>query len=293
MKRIIEKASVLIEALPYIQAFRGKKMVIKCGGSVMEDDSGLRDLLRDVVFMKSIGIQPVLVHGGGPAISKAMKEAGIQPQFVHGLRVTDEATMAIVEKVLTNKINQQLVDILNEMDANAIGVYGREYDLIRVEKNMPLVDGQSVDIGYVGEVVHINAGILYELLQQEKIPVIAPIGIGEDEHSYNINADTAAGFIASSIGAWKLVYLTDTPGLLRQRDDENSLISSLSYEEAQELLQSDIIKDGMRPKMVSCLKALKYGVKKAHIIDGRVHHSLLLEIFTNQGVGTEIVKNGL
>lgn len=292
MEKLIEKASVLIEALPYIQAFRGKKMVIKCGGSIMENESGLRDLLRDVVFMKTIGIQPLLVHGGGPAISQAMKASGIQAQFVQGLRVTDEATMQIVEKVLS-EINHHIVSILNEMEAQAVGISGREFELIRVEKNRPIVDGQFVDIGYVGVIRHINAGILYDLFEQGKIPVIAPIGIGEDEHSYNINGDTAAGFIASSIGAWKLVFLTDTPGLLRCKNDETSLISSLSYQQAEELLQSEVITGGMQPKVASCLKALKYGVQKAHIIDGRLHHSLLLEIFTQEGIGTEIIKNGL
>lgn len=291
MERYIEKARVLMEALPYIQAFRGKTMVIKFGGSIMESDSAMREVLQDVVFMKYIGIRPVLVHGGGPSISAAMKRRGTPARFVNGLRITDKETMDLVEDILGHKINAQIVALLNELQGNAIGLSGRDRQLIKVDKLLGEVDGEKVDIGFVGQVRYINAEVLEEILQREQIPVIAPIGLGEDGQSYNINGDLAAGEIASSLGAWKLVYLTDTPGILREKSDELTLISTINREQAEELITRGVISGGMIPKVRSCLAAMQYGVNKGHIIDGRIRHSLLLEIFTPKGIGTEILRN--
>lgn len=291
MERYIEKARVLMEALPYIQAFRGKTMVIKFGGSIMESDSAMREVLQDVVFMKYIGIRPVLVHGGGPSITAAMKRRGTPARFVNGLRITDKETMDLVEDILGHKINAQIVTLLNELQGNAVGLSGRDRQLIKVDKVMGEVDGEKVDIGFVGQVRYINAEVLEEILQREQIPVIAPIGLGEDGQSYNINGDLAAGEIASSLGAWKLVYLTDTPGILREKSDELTLISTINREQAEELIKQGVISGGMIPKVRSCLAAMQFGVNKGHIIDGRIRHSLLLEIFTPKGIGTEILRN--
>ncbi|HCK99208.1 MAG TPA: acetylglutamate kinase [Candidatus Marinimicrobia bacterium] len=291
MREYIGKADVLIEALPYIKAFRGKKIVIKFGGSIMTNDAMVDKVLMDIVFMKYVGWRPVIVHGGGPAITEAMKRRGTRAEFVNGLRVTDRETMDIVEDILAHKINSQIVNILNTMDGDAVGLYGMNDDLIRVDKLMPEVDGEKVDIGYVGSVRYINAPMLNALLAQEKIPVIAPIGIGDDELTYNVNGDVVAGDIASSIGARKLVYLTDIAGILKKPDDGNSIISTLTRAEAERLIAEGVINGGMIPKVTSCLAALKFGVNKGHIVDGRIDHSLLLEIFTKKGIGTEILKD--
>lgn len=292
MQKYIDKAKVLIEALPYIQSFHGKKIVIKFGGSVMENETTMRDVLQDVVFMKYIGMQQVIIHGGGPAITSAMQKRGTLAKFVNGLRITDRETMDIVEDVLAHKINAQIVNLINSMDGNAIGISGLHHNLIRVDRMMPQVDGKAIDIGYVGQVRYINATIINTYLNAGKIPVIAPIGIGDDGLSYNINGDMVAGDIASSIGARKLVYLTDTPGILSEPADENSMIHTITLEDAEQMIKDGIIDGGMIPKVNSCLEALKYGVNKGHIIDGRVRHSLLLEIFTKKGIGTEILQNG-
>jgi len=292
MREYIGKADVLIEALPYIKAFQGKKIVIKFGGSIMTNDAMMDKVLMDIVFMKYVGWRPVIVHGGGPAITEAMKRRGTRAEFVNGLRVTDRETMDIVEDVLAHKINSQIVNLLNTMDGDAVGLYGMNDGLIRVDKMMPEVDGKKVDIGYVGSVRYINAPMLNALLDQGKIPVIAPIGIGDNGLTYNVNGDVVAGDIASSIGARKLVYLTDIAGILKKPDDENSIISTLTRTEAERLIAEGVINGGMIPKVTSCLAALKFGVNKGHIVDGRIDHSLLLEIFTRKGIGTEILKDG-
>jgi acetylglutamate kinase len=292
MHEIIGKADVLIEALPYIKAFQGKKIVIKFGGSIMSAKKLMNEVLMDIVFMKYVGWHPVIIHGGGPAITEAMQERGAQAKFVNGLRVTDRETMDIVEDILAHKINSQIVNLLNEMDGDAVGLYGMNDNLIRVDKMQPQVNGKKVDIGYVGSVRYINAPLLNTLLDKGKIPVIAPIGVGEDGQSYNVNGDVVAGDIASSIGARKLVYLTDIHGILRVPGDDSSIISTLERTEAERLIETGVISGGMIPKVTSCLQALKFGVNKGHIIDGRIDHSLLLEIFTREGIGTEILRDG-
>jgi len=297
MQKIIDKAAVLIEALPFIKAFRGKKIVIKFGGSIMDSENAMKAVLQDIVFMKYVGWLPVIIHGGGKAITAAMNRRGTKPQFINGLRVTDRETMEVVEDVLAHKINAHIVNLLNMMDGDAVGVSGLDNGLIRVDKlvtnsPLPASDEPPIDLGFVGQVRYINSGILNNILAEGKIPVIAPLGLGDDGQSYNINADLVAGEIASSIGARKLVYLTDTPGILRQADDKNSIISTITRKEAEKLIVEGIIDGGMIPKVNSCLDALKFGVNKGHIIDGRVKHSLLLEIFTKEGIGTEILKDG-
>ncbi|HNW58401.1 MAG TPA: acetylglutamate kinase [bacterium] len=292
MEKYIEKARVLMEALPYMQAFRGKIMVIKFGGSIMESETAMREVLQDVVFMKFIGIKPVLIHGGGPAISAGMKRRGLPPRFVNGLRVTDKETMDLVEDILAHKINAQIVSLLNDLQGEAVGLSGRDRQMIKVDRLMPEVNGVKTDIGYVGQVRYINADLLKELLDAGRIPVIAPVGVDDDAQCYNINGDLAAGEVASSLGAWKLVYMTDTPGILREQGDEQTLISTISRDQAEELITKGVISGGMIPKVQSCLAALQFGVNKGHIIDGRIRHSLLLEIFTPKGIGTEILKNG-
>ena len=291
MENFIQKADVLIEALPYIQAFKGQKIVIKLGGSLMSSETAMKNVLQDIVFMQQVGWRSIIVHGGGPAISTAMKDRAIIPRFLHGQRVTNAETMDLVEDFLANKINSQIVNLLNDMKGDAYGLSGLSQNLIKVDKMVPMLDGKKCDIGYVGKVRYINASVINNLLAEGKIPVIAPIGIGDDGSSYNVNGDIAAGDIASSVGARKLVYLTDTPGILQDSMDDKSLISALTQAEAVDLIESGVIAGGMIPKVNSCLNALTFGVKKGHIVDGCLSHSLLLEIFTNKGVGTEIIKN--
>jgi len=292
MQKYIGKADVLIEALPYIKAFQGKKIVIKFGGSIMTNENLMEEVLTDIVFMKYVGWHPLVVHGGGPAITEAVKNRGNKAEFINGLRVTDRETMDIVEDILAHKINSQIVNLLNKMGGGAVGLYGINEGLIRVDKMMPVVNGEKVDIGYVGSVRYINAPFINRLLEKGRIPVIAPIGVGDDGRTFNINGDVVAGDIASSVGARKLVYLTDTPGILRNPEDKNSLMSTLTRSEAERLIKEGIICGGMIPKVTSCLSALKFGVNKGHIVDGRLEHSLLLEIFTKEGIGTEILKDG-
>lgn len=292
MQKIIGKADVLIEALPYIKAFHGKKIVIKFGGSIMDNETMMSKVLEDIVFMKFVGWRPIVVHGGGPLITEEMNRRGIKARFVHGLRVTDRETMDIVEEILAHKINAQIVNILNNMDGNAIGLSGLGQGMIRVDKMMPEVDGQPLDIGFVGKTRFIDVPMLNRLIDEGKIPVIAPVGLGDNGLSYNMNGDVVAGDIASSVGARKLVYLTDMPGILRDPNGPESVISTITRNEAEQLIAAGIIKGGMIPKVNSCLEALKFGVNKGHIVDGRIEHSLLLEIFTKKGIGTEILKDG-
>ena len=296
MEELIAKARILQEALPYIKKFHGKIFVIKYGGSAMHEEELRESFAKDIVLLKYVGINPVIVHGGGPQISKTLEVFGIKPKFVGGMRKTDELTMHIVEMVLSGDINKDIVALINQHSGEktyAVGLSGRDGRLLKAKKldkekffkelGLPVPEE---DIGYVGEITDVNEELIYTLLENNFIPVIAPIGVGEKGEAYNINADVAAAEIARELKAEKLIYLTDTPGV---KDAEGNLISSLSKERAEELIRSGVIREGMIPKVKSAIKALEGGVKKVHIIDGRVKHSLLLEVFTKEGVGTEIV----
>lgn len=290
MQKVIAKADVLIEALPYIQDFRDDIIVVKFGGSAMEDRRQVDSILTDVAFMECVGMLPVVVHGGGKAISRAMTEAGLQARFVKGLRVTDEATVSVVEHTLKNKINAELLATLGKHGASAQRVDGDT--VFQVEKRVGRDDatGEPLDWGYVGEIRHVHTAPLLECLRKATIPVVTPLGRGADGKLYNLNADDAAAAVACSLKARKLAFLSDVPGLLRDRQDESTLLSTLHIKEVEELIRNGVIDGGMLPKIKSCVEALESGVKKIHIIDGRLPHSLLLEIFTDKGVGTEIIE---
>ncbi len=287
MEHLIEKASVLIEALPYIKAFFGKTVVIKYGGKAMVDEELKRSVILDVILMHYVGMRPILVHGGGPQIGRAMKQAGLTPRFVRGLRVTDEETMRIVEQVLVGEINQEIVSLINHHGGLAVGLSGKDGGLIRAKKASMTQDGEEVDLGLVGEVQSISPAILKVLEREGFIPVVAPTGFGEDGLTYNINADTVAGELAAALSAEKLVLLTDTDGIL---DKEGRLLSTLNRAEIEQLILDGTLSAGMLPKVQACLTALNGGVRKTHIINGTIPHALLLEIFTTEGIGTEIIQ---
>jgi len=289
MEDFIEKADALVEALPYIQSFRGKVVVIKYGGSAISATGDVDNVLRDVVFMEAVGMRPVIVHGGGKRINERMEEAGVQPRFVEGLRVTDDQVMEIVERALFGEVNPQIVAAIQRFNGRAEGLSGKESGILRVEKYTPLIDGRGMDIGLVGRVTSVNARAITQLCDQGIIPVIAPIGLGADGASYNINADTAAGKIAVALRAEKLVFLTDVSGILRDPGDQDSPYSSLSADQVDELIQNGVVAGGMIPKIRACTEAVRAHVHKTHIIDGRITHSLLLEVYTDKGVGTQIV----
>lgn len=281
----------LIEALPYIRSFSGKTIVIKYGGAAMNEDSLKQGFCRDIVLLSYIGMKPVVVHGGGPQMTALMKRLGKDTQFIDGLRVTDEETVDIAEMVLIGSVGQDLVARINMEGGRAVGISGKDAEFIRVKKlyHHKIGDPQTpIDIGYVGEVETIDPAILQTLENNNFIPIISPVGVGSDGHAYNINADTAAGDIAHALKAERLVLLTDTPGVLKEKKDPNSLISSLSAAEALHLINSGAADGGMIPKLRSCLRALGGGVKKTHIIDGRISHSVLLELFTDTGIGTQV-----
>jgi len=290
MQTAIEKARVLIEALPYIQAFRDRIVVIKYGGSTLDDDSPEVSVLRDVVFMAAVGMRPILVHGGGKHISRRLAAENIESEFVEGLRVTDERSIGIVEDVLVNEVNAGITAKLKEFGCEATGLSGTSGRMIRVEK-MTGTDaaGKALDWGFVGRVVRVNPRPLFDKLLDGGVPVVAPLGLDAAGRVHNVNADTVAAEIASSLTAEKLVYLTDVPGILRSSDDEGSIISSIKASEVPDLKRRGIITGGMLPKIDACLEALKNHVHKTHIVSGLAPHSLLLEIFTREGVGTEIV----
>jgi acetylglutamate kinase len=290
MQKAIAKADVLIEALPYIQDFRDAIIVVKFGGSAMEERRNVENVLTDVAFMECVGMQPVVVHGGGKAISRAMTEAGLQPKFVKGLRVTDEAAIRVVEATIKNTVNAALLEILKTKGAKAKRIDGNT--IFEVEKRTARDEatGELLDWGYVGEIKHVHAAPILECLRNETIPVITPLGRGPDGKLYNLNADDAAAAVARELRARKLAFLSDVPGLLKDRNDESSLLSTLHIREVEELINTKVIDGGMLPKIRSCVEALEAGVRKIHIIDGRLPHSLLLEIFTEQGVGTEIIE---
>ena len=283
------RAEALIEALPFIQRFRGQLFVIKYGGSAMEDDHVVERFLRDVVFLEAVGINPVLIHGGGKAITQRMREAGLKPRFVNGLRVTDEQSIRIVEEVLDTVINPGIVKQVNEFGGKAVGIPGK--NVLIAKKLPPQTEGKAtvVDLGFVGEVVDLRLDPVQQALAQEAVPIISPLAQDENGVTLNINADTAAGTIAGALQAAKMIYLSDVPGIMRDPLDKDSLIPSVNREKIEHLMEEEIVAGGMIPKVESALHALAQGVKKVHFIDGRTPHSLLLEIFTNSGIGTEIV----
>jgi acetylglutamate kinase len=289
MRKVIEKADVLIEALPYIQRFRDAIIVVKFGGSAMEIREHCESILQDVAFMECAGMLPVIVHGGGKAISRAMKEKGIEPRFLKGLRVTCERSIQVVREVMNTSINPDIVATLRKHGARAEGLHGEDiFTAVRM-KEKDEATGQELDLGFVGEPVAVDTGPIRELLGKGAIPVITPLGRGTDGFVYNVNADTAALSVAKALKARKLAYLSDVPGLLRDVNDPESLIGTLRQGDVETLIARGVISGGMLPKVRSATEALQAGVKKVHMIDGRMPHSLLLEIFTDKGVGTEIV----
>lgn len=281
----IAKAEILIEALPYIKKFSGKTVVIKYGGNAMIDCKLKKMVMQDIVLMKFVGLNPVVVHGGGPEINKMLEKMDIESRFVNGLRVTDEATMEIVEMVLTGRLNKEIVLLINELGGRAIGISGKDGGLLKAKK-----DTSNGDIGYVGRITDVNIDVIAMMLEKGYIPVIAPTSYGDDGKTYNVNADTAAGKIAEALNAEKFILLTDVEGILSDVNDKSSVISRMELESARELMKSGLIKGGMIPKLECCIQAVENGVKRAHIIDGRLTHSLLLEIFTDEGIGTMIGK---
>ena len=289
MKDAIEKAGTLVEALGYIQNFRNRIVVIKLGGAAMEG-AELTALLTDVVFMEAVGMRPVLVHGGGPAISKAMKQKGIEPVFVKGRRVTDAATLQIVKDVLVGVINREIVEKIRALGARAEGISPDGNSSIQARQLiMKDEKGEPYDLGLVGEVTRVRTDMMRDFCEARVVPVVAPLGTDGNGQAYNINGDSVASEVAAALGAEKLVYLTDTHGIYTDPNDETSMASHLSEAQITDLVNRGVITRGMLPKVEGCLTAIKSGVRKAHIIDGRIEHSLLLEIFTQRGIGTEIV----
>ena len=288
-----DKADILIEALPYIQEFYGKTIVIKYGGNAMINDDLKEKVMQDVALMKYVGIKVVIVHGGGPEITQFLKKVGKESSFVSGLRVTDEETVEIAEMVLDGKINSEIVTLLNRRGLRAVGLSGKDAGLIQAEKKLATVyeqgDKIKVDIGYVGKTKKVDTRILEDLIKNNYVPVIAPIGVGEDGESYNINADYVAADIAGALHAEKLLLLTDTDGVYKNFADKKSFISTLTANEAREFIREGIISGGMIPKVEACLRALNTGANKAHIIDGRLPHSIILELFTAEGIGTQVI----
>ena len=286
MQEVMEKAQVLIEALPYIQRFNRKIIVVKYGGSAMIDEELKKHVIQDVTLLKLVGFKPIIVHGGGKEISRWVEKTGMQPEFVNGLRKTDAATMEIAEMVL-NKVNKSLVQMVEELGVNAIGISGKDGGLLRVEKKYS--DGQ--DIGYVGEITEVNPKILEDLLERDFLPIVCPIGMDANYETYNINADDAAFALAQAVQAEKLAFLTDIEGVYKDPADKSTLISELTVSEARELIADGFIGGGMLPKLNNCMEAIEKGVSRVHILDGRIAHCLLLEIFTNKGIGTAILDD--
>ncbi len=286
MDEVLKKAEVLIEALPYIQQFNRRIIVVKYGGSAMANPELQRNVIKDVTLLKLVGFKPIIVHGGGKEISRWVSKVGKEAKFVNGLRVTDEETMEIAEMVLS-KVNKQLVTMVQELGVKAVGVSGKDSGLLHVQKKY----SNGEDIGFVGDVDQVNPKVLFDLLENDYLPIVAPIGLGDEFASYNINADDAACAIAKAVGAEKLAFLTDVEGLYRDFEDKDSFISRLTASQADELIASGTIGGGMLPKLNNCTDAVKNGVGRVHILDGRIPHCLLLEIFTNKGIGTAIVQD--
>ena len=288
-----DKAEILVDALPYIQEFYGTTVVVKYGGNAMIDETLKENVMRDVALMKYVGIRPILVHGGGPEITEFLKKIGKETMFVSGLRVTDEETVEIAEMVLVGKLNSEIVSLLNLRGVRAVGLSGKDAGLIRARRKNAVVyeegTARSVDIGSVGEVAAIDTEIIIDLLNRGYVPVISPIGMGESGESYNINADDVAAEIAGALHAEKLLLLTDVEGVYRDFADRSSLISQLHFAQAREYIRSGVIAGGMIPKVEACLRALEAGAHKTHIVDGRLAHSIILEIFTSHGIGTMVL----
>ncbi|MCI8635426.1 MAG: acetylglutamate kinase [Eubacterium sp.] len=284
MQEIMGKAEVLIEALPYIQRFNRKIIVVKYGGSAMVDEELKRQVIQDVTLLKLVGFKPIIVHGGGREISKWVGKVGMEPEFVNGLRKTDEATMEIAEMVL-GRVNKSLVQLVEQLGVLAVGISGKDGGLLRVDKKY----SKGQDIGYVGEIKEVNPKILYDLLEKDFLPIVCPIGIDDAYDTYNINADDAACAIARAVNAEKLAFLTDIEGVYKDPEDKSTLISELSISEAKNLIADGNIGGGMLPKLNNCIEAIENGVSRVHILDGRIAHCLLLEIFTNKGIGTAII----
>ena len=277
----MQKAAVLIEALPYIQRFNRKIVVVKYGGSAMVDEELKKKVIQDVVLLKLVGFKPIIVHGGGKEISRWVGKVGMEPEFKNGLRVTDEPTMEIAEMVL-NKVNKSLVQLVNELGIKAVGISGKDGMMLKCHKKL----SGGEDIGFVGDVDEVDPKIIYDLLEKDFLPIICPIGFDEEFYSYNINADDAACAIATAVQAEKLAFLTDVEGVFKDFNDKESLISEMTVEEAQDFVDSGMLGGGMLPKLQNCINAMKNGVSRVHIMDGRIPHCLLLEVFTDRGIGT-------
>ena len=286
-QKYLEKAEVLIEALPYIQRFNRKVIVVKYGGSAMVDEELKRNVIKDVVLLKLVGFKPIIVHGGGKEISRWVGKVGKEAKFVNGLRVTDKETMEIAEMVL-GKVNKELVTLVESLGVKAIGISGKDGGLLKVNKKL----SQGQDIGYVGDIKEVNPASLNELLEKDFLPIVCPVGLGDDFATYNINADDAACAIARAMKAEKLAFLTDIEGVYRDPEDTSSLISELFVNEAKALIENGNVGGGMIPKLQNCIDAIESGVNRVHILDGRIQHCLLLEIFTNKGIGTAILREG-
>ena len=285
MQQYLDKAEVLIEALTYIQRFNRKIIVVKYGGSAMLDEELQKNVIKDVTFLKLVGFKPIIVHGGGKEINKWVSKAGMEPKFIDGLRVTDAETMEIAEMVL-NKVNKNLVRMVEELGVRAIGVSGKDGGLLRVDKKLSMT-GQ--DVGFVGDIKKVNAEVLLDLLDKDFLPIVCPVGIDDDYNTYNINADDAACAIARAVSAEKLAFLTDIEGVYKDPEDPSTLISELTVSDARKLITDGYIGGGMLPKLNNCIDAIENGVSRVHILDGRIAHCLLLEIFTNRGIGTAIL----
>ena len=286
MQEIMAKAEVLIEALPYIQRFNRKIIVVKYGGSAMIDEHLKKKVIQDVTLLKLVGFKPIIVHGGGKEISRWVEKTGMKPEFVNGLRKTDEPTMEIAEMVL-NKVNKSLVQMVQELGVQAVGISGKDGGLLKVEKKL----SKGQDIGFVGEITEVNPTILMDLLDMDFLPIVCPIGMDENFLTYNINADDAACAIAQAVQAEKLAFLTDIEGVYKDPEDKSTLISELTVSEARKLITDGYIGGGMLPKLNNCIEAIDKGVSRVHILDGRIAHCLLLEIFTNKGIGTAILDD--
>ncbi len=289
MKDIIKKAEILVEALPYIQALNGKTVVIKYGGNAMINEDLKNSVMEDITLLKYIGVNPVVIHGGGPDISKTLKQLNMKSEFVNGLRKTDQATMEVAQMVLVGKTNKEIVSMINRIGGKAIGICGIDDNLIECEKLSISEEGEEIDIGFVGKIVKINPHMLEVLARSDYIPVVAPIGVDKNGQSYNINADTVAGELASALKAEKLMLLTDVEGVKAAKGTDE-IIPALTVDEVYKLIQDNTIVGGMIPKVLGCVGALESGVGRTHIIDGRIPHCILLEIFTNKGIGTMIMK---
>jgi len=291
VQEAIAKADALIEAMGYIRAFRDREVVLKLGGSVLDDEAAQRSLLTDVAFMSTVGMRPIIVHGGGKAITRAMNEAGLEPVWVQGRRYTDERTLNIVERVLVQTVNEPICRILEELGAKTMGLHTLSSCVLTAETlRLPGEGGRMIDLGLVGKVTDVNAKLLHTLCGDGTIPVISSTAMSKYGGKLNVNADTAAGKVATAVVAEKLVMVSDTHGIRRDINDPESRVSSLNEEQIKEMIDAGIITDAMFPKVEACLIALEAGVKKAHIVDGRIAHSLLLEIYTEKGIGTEIVR---